>query len=110
MVIAFGHVYTQGLARESVRELLASTQLRVREQAGCVSYTFAETVEEPGHFVLVQQWRDRAAMEAHYGSPEQSEFQTQIGPYLTRTSELELYAVEGSLRPFDSEPIAQSDG
>jgi quinol monooxygenase YgiN len=78
------------------------TQARVREQPGCISYAFAETLDDPGHFLVLQQWRDQAAVEEHYGSQAFAEYQEKIAELLVRTSELRLHVVQEGFRPVDS--------
>src|ERR1700693_1458438 len=105
MIIALGDVYTQLGRGDEVRALMRSTQVRVREQPGCVSYVFAETIDDPGHFVVVQQWRDQSALDEHYHSPEFAEYQAKIGDLLVRTSELSLHRVNETVLPRDSAPM-----
>ena len=101
MIVGLGDIYTQIPRREEVRELMRSTQASVREQPGCIRYTFAEMLDDPGHFVVVQQWRDQAAVEEHYRSPEFAGYQEKIAPLLVRTSELRLHVVTEGVRPLD---------
>jgi quinol monooxygenase YgiN len=105
MLIALGDVYAQIPDLDRVRALMRATQERVREEPGCIGYVFAETVEDPGHFVIVQQWRDQAALDQHYGSQAFADYQAQIANSLVRTSELRIHAVKASYAPFDSAPI-----
>ena len=65
MIVATGHV---GIAPESikkarphVRAVLAGT----RPEPGCILYTFAEDVLEPGTTRIVERWRDWPSLEAH---------------------------------------------
>lgn len=111
MIIALGDVYAQIPRLEEVRELLRATQARVREERGCVSYTFAETLDDPGHFVVVQQWRDRGAIEEHYRSSAFAHYQAQIADRLSRSSELQLHEADVSYGPVDSSrlDLAQDD-
>jgi quinol monooxygenase YgiN len=106
VIIALGKVYAQVGRREEVRELMRSTQARVREQPGCLSYEFAETLDEPGTFLVAQRWRDRAAIDEHYRSQAFADYQAAIGEFLVRTSELELHAVQESFRPLASSPLS----
>jgi quinol monooxygenase YgiN len=106
LIIALGDIYVQIPRREEVRELMRATQARVRDQMGCLSYEFAEPVDDPGHFLVVQRWRDQAALDEHYRSQAFVDYQARIGPHLVRTSDLELYAVQESLRPVESSPVA----
>ncbi len=111
MIIALADVYAQIPSRDGVRELMRLTQERVREQPGCLSYTFAETLDDPGHFVLVQQWRDQAALDEHYRSQAFADYQAGIAERLVRTTDLRVYAVTESVLPVDSAmlDIAQDD-
>jgi len=111
VIIALGDVYAQIPRLAEVRELMRATQARVREQPGCVSYAFAESLEEPGHFMLVQQWRDQEALDEHYRSQAFADYQAQVAEQLVRASELRLHEVQVSYAPVDSSrlDIAQDD-
>lgn len=111
MLIAIGDIYAQVQRREDVRELMRATQVRMREQPGCDYYTFAEALDEPGHFLVVQQWSDRAALDGHYQSEAFRSYQAEIGPHLVRSSELRVHDVRASARPVDHTPleISQDD-
>jgi quinol monooxygenase YgiN len=108
MIIALGDIHAQIPRREEVRELMRVTQARVREQPGCLSYTFAETLDDPGRFVIVQQWRDQEALDGHYRSQAFADYQAGIAHRLVSTSELRLYVVQESLLPVDSSVIDTS--
>jgi quinol monooxygenase YgiN len=105
MLVALGDVYAQIPDLERVRELMLATQERVRAEPGCLGYVFAETVGDPGHFVIVQQWRDQAALDEHYRSHAFADYQAQIAGSLVRTSELRIHTVQASYVPFDSASI-----
>ena len=102
MVIAIGDIYAQIPSREEVVDLMRETQLRARELPGCLAYTFAETLDDPGHFLVVQQWRDSAALDEHYRSEAFASYQARIGALLVRTSELRVHAVGQSFRAVPS--------
>ncbi len=105
MIVALGDVYALVPARDRVRRLMESTQARVREQPGCVSYVFAETLDDPGHFLVVQRWRDRAAFDEHYASRVFADYQAAITDSLERASELRVHDVQASYEPLDSAPM-----
>jgi quinol monooxygenase YgiN len=105
MIVAVGDVYAQIPHRDEVRELMLSTQARAREEPGCLSYVFAETLDDVGHFVMVQEWRDQAALDQHYRSPAFADYQARIGDWLVRTSELRLHHVIDTVLPEDSAPM-----
>lgn len=105
MLIVLGHTYTQTPRRERVRELMGATQERARAEPGCISYGFTETLDDPGHFVVVQQWQDQAALDAHYRSAAFVDYQAQIGQHLVRESDLRVYKVDESWAPVNSAPV-----
>jgi quinol monooxygenase YgiN len=111
VIVGFGDIYAQIPRREEVRELMRATQASVREQPGCISYTFAETLDDPGHYVVMQEWRDEASVEEHYASPAFAEYQQRIAALLVRTSELRMHVVSEGFRPIEESPpsITQED-
>jgi quinol monooxygenase YgiN len=84
---------------------MRATQARVTEAPGCLSYVFAETLDDPGHFLVVQQWRDQRALDEHFRSQAFADYQAQVGESLVRTSELRVHVVQESYAPVDSAPI-----
>lgn len=98
-IIAIGEIHAQVPHLPAVREIMRETQRQTREQPGCMGYTFAETLEDPGHFLVVHQWRDRSAFEEHYRSTAFAVYQTRVGGLLVRESQLRVYAVHEGLHP-----------
>jgi quinol monooxygenase YgiN len=111
MIIVLGDIYAQIPRREQVRELMRATQARARAKSGCIYFAFAETLDDPGHFVVLEQWRDQASLDQHFRSAAFADYQAQIGEHLVRASELSVHSVAASLRPADSSPldISQDD-
>jgi quinol monooxygenase YgiN len=105
MIIALGDIYARITDRDGVRELMRSTQMRVREQPGCEYYAFSESLDDPGHFVVTQRWQDRDALERHYRSEAFADYQAGIGAVLVRTSELRVYEAGAGFAPVTHAPI-----
>lgn len=99
MIVALGDVYAQVPHLDEVRQLMRETQARTREQPGCLSYTFAETLDEPGRFIVAQEWEDRAALARHYRSQAFADYQAKVKLLLVRDSELRVSEVQQSVRP-----------
>jgi quinol monooxygenase YgiN len=102
VIIALGDIYAQIPRREQVSALMRALQDQVRGQPGCESYAFAETLDDPGHFVVVQHWRDSEALDEHYRSQACADYQAAVADQLIRTSELRLYVVQESSAPVES--------
>jgi quinol monooxygenase YgiN len=105
MLIVLGDTYTQIPRRQRVLELMTATQERARAEPGCISYAFAETLDDPGHFAIVQQWESQAALDAHYRSAAFIDYQAQIGELTVRDSDLRIYRVEEHWGALDSAPM-----
>jgi quinol monooxygenase YgiN len=105
MILAIAEVYAQIPQRDAARDVMARAQQRARQEPGCLSFTFAETIEEPGRFLLVERWRDQAALDEHFGSNAFADYQAEITPLLARDSKLEVHVVGEGVRPVDSSPL-----
>jgi quinol monooxygenase YgiN len=111
MIVALADVFAQIPHRKAVQEVMLETEVRVREDPGCVSFVFAEVLAEPGHFLLVQRWRDQAALDEHYRSAAFAYYQAGIQGLLVRDSEVQVHISDQAFRPVDSSglDIGQDD-
>jgi len=51
---------------QAVQELVTRLATTTRaEDAGCLAYTFYQQQDNPREYVLFEQWRDQAALDAH---------------------------------------------
>ena len=105
MIVAVADVYAQIPQRKAVQDAMLETELRVREDPGCVSFVFAEVVADPGHFLLVQRWRDQAALDAHYRSAAFADYQEAMRGLLVRDSEIQVHVSDEEFRPVDFSPL-----
>jgi quinol monooxygenase YgiN len=103
VIVALGDVYVQVPRREAAAEAMLAEQRAALGDAGCISFAFAEALDEPGHYVVTQRWDDREALEAHYRSEAFFRYQAAIAPLLVRDSELTLHSVEDAIHPLPSE-------
>jgi quinol monooxygenase YgiN len=104
-VVVVGDVYTLVGRHRDVVDLLRDTQDRARLEPGCLSYAFAEVVADPGHYVVVHEWRDDAALEAHYASDAFRAYQARVGDLLARPSEVRVHRVAETTHPADPGPM-----
>jgi quinol monooxygenase YgiN len=99
VIVALADISAKIPRLDEVRQVMRDTQQRVREQPGCVSYTFAQTLDDPGHFVLSEEWEDLAALEGHYRSQAFADYQAAIAPLLVRDTDLRVSETRQGLRP-----------
>lgn len=65
MIVIYG---TMSFAAENEAEFLAAVRTLValtRAEEGCVRYTFAKDLDEPGHLHIFEEWTDEAALKQH---------------------------------------------
>jgi quinol monooxygenase YgiN len=108
-VVAIADLYGISGRREELVALLAEAEREAAAQPGCVRYAYAATLADPDHFVLVGEWRDRAAMDAHYASRAFASFQFSLDGLLARPSEMAIHSVSASARPVASAPMDPRD-
>ena len=108
-VLAIGDVFGISGRRDELLAALTADERDAAAQPGCVRYSFAATIADPDHFVVVGEWRDRAAMDAHYASEAFARYQFALDGLLARPSELTEYAVSGAARPVASGPMDPRD-
>jgi quinol monooxygenase YgiN len=105
MIIALGDLETLVGRSEEVVELLSATQDQILREPGCLAYTFAEVIGDPGHYVVTQEWRDEAAFTAHYSSQPLVEYLSRVGELLARPTEMRIYRVTETVHPVDPGPM-----
>jgi quinol monooxygenase YgiN len=103
--IVVGDIYALLGRADELAELLRETQERARLEPGCVACAFAEVVGDPGHHVVLQEWRDQAALDAHYASPNFRRYQERVGDFLARPSEVCLHRVAETVQLADPGPM-----
>ena len=61
---------TEGSARAFAEEMVSSgTAAAIRAEDGNVRYEYFFPMEDPETVLLIYQWRDQAAIDAHHASP-----------------------------------------
>jgi quinol monooxygenase YgiN len=59
-----------GAARAFASEMVASgTVAAIRAEEGNLRYSYFFPMDDPETVLLIDQWRDQAAIDAHHGSP-----------------------------------------
>jgi quinol monooxygenase YgiN len=108
-IIAVADMFAATDARTELVTALARAERDASDQPGCLRYSFAALIGNPDHFVLISQWEDEAALDAHFASPDFASFQFSLHGLLARDSEMTVYSVAGSSRPLASAPMDPRD-
>ncbi len=95
MLLVTARITTQPGAKD---QLLPAAQRMVeatRQEDGCLSYELLESTETPDSYVMLETWRDRAALDQHMVAPAMAAFGGEAGPHLTGV-EITLHEVSSS--------------
>jgi quinol monooxygenase YgiN len=98
-VVAIGRVHGIASARQELVELMRRTAAAARAEPGCRSYDVAEALDRADDFIVVHEWDDRAALDAHYRGPAYEAYQQGLHGLLARPSDLAIHEVTATERP-----------
>ncbi|GAA4049080.1 putative quinol monooxygenase [Parerythrobacter jejuensis] len=91
MLIILG---TVRLPPENLYEARAAMQEMIEEsraEEGCVTYSYAEDVIEPGLVRVTEIWRDREALDAHFASDHLAEWRANWDRLGVHDRDLQLF-------------------
>jgi quinol monooxygenase YgiN len=108
-ILAVADIYGIAGRRQELVAALAGVERDAKRTDGCLRYSVAATLDDADHFVTISQWRDRAAVDAHYGSREFATFQMALDGLLARPSEMTMFDVTAEVRPVPSGPMDPRD-
>jgi quinol monooxygenase YgiN len=108
-VIALADIFGISGRRQELLTLLAGAEREAAGQPGCLRYSFAETIAEPDHYLLISEWRGKSALDAHFASAGFASFQFSLQGLLARPSEMTVYSISESARPLASGPMDPRD-
>jgi len=108
-VLAVARVHGIAAARAQLIELISRTAAAARHEAGCRSYDVAEVLDATDEFVIVHEWDDEGALDAHYRGAAHHAYQQGVFGLLARPSDLVIHRIAGTQRPVDPGPLDPRD-
>ncbi len=64
-----------------------------RAEDGCISYSYSVDVQDPGLIRVFEQWRDQAAIDAHFQAPHMAAWRAAWPQFGVYDRKLSLYEV-----------------
>ena len=64
-----------------------------RAEDGCITYSYAVDVQDPGLIRVFEQWRDQAAIDAHFQAPHMAVWRAAGAEFGVYDRQLSLYEV-----------------
>ena len=65
-----------------------------RAEDGCITYTYAQDVLDPSVVHVIEKWRDRAALDAHFRTPHLDEWRSTWNTIGVSDRDLRLYETD----------------
>jgi quinol monooxygenase YgiN len=98
-VLIHAEIHGLGGRADELRTLLLDHAAGLAAAEGSLgAVAFAPLDADTGEFVLQTHWRDDAAMQAHYATPEYTHYIDGVGELLARPSDVQIHYVERSVR------------
>jgi quinol monooxygenase YgiN len=99
VLLVIGRVRSEPEQREELIALFRTMQDNSRHEEGCLRYGFFQAVEDPLSFVAVEEWSDRAALDAHFAQPHLQEFARSLLERVSERPEVAIHEVADT-KPF----------
>lgn len=93
MIVVIGRVRCQPEERAGLEDLLATMQERSRQEDGCVSYGFYQSIEDETQYVAVEEWESQEALDRHFGEPHLAEFSAGLAKTVASPPTIDFYEV-----------------
>jgi quinol monooxygenase YgiN len=91
MILVTGSVTAREDSLSAVRELSLEHVHRSRKEPGCISHAVHVDCENPLRLVFIEQWADRAALQAHFAVPASRNFVRALQPLAAAATTIEIY-------------------
>ncbi|MEX0282171.1 MAG: putative quinol monooxygenase [Arenibacterium sp.] len=79
MLIVSGIVEVAAEGVEALKAAAIEMAQETRKEDGCITYGFWQDLEDPNRFRVYEEWRDLAALEAHFTAPHMGVFRAAVG-------------------------------
>ena len=80
--------------REDIIALCSQHSARSRAEPGCISHHIHADCEDPARLFFHEEWRDEAAVTAHFAVPESGKFVKRLSALLGERPEIRIYRSE----------------
>ena len=75
-ILITGTIRLPAASLEAARPVMAAMVAAGRAEPGCLAYSYAQDVIDPGLIHVIERWTDDAALAAHFASPHIAEWRS----------------------------------
>jgi quinol monooxygenase YgiN len=80
---------------DALRPHAVAVMRATRAEDGCAAYSYAEDIDEPGLIHVFEQWRDQAALDAHFQTPHMAAWREIRAAHQFTDRNLKVYEIAG---------------
>ncbi|MDB5609788.1 MAG: antibiotic biosynthesis monooxygenase [Bradyrhizobium sp.] len=91
MIVVTGSVTAREDSLNEISKLSLEHVHRSRREPGCISHAVHIDCENPLRLVFIEQWADRAALQAHFAVPASRDFVRALQSLAATAATIELY-------------------
>ena len=77
--------------REEAFKLLEELIAKTKEEPGNISYVYCKDTKDPDYFAMIEEWKDKDAIDAHMNSEHFKYYISQLMQMMAEPSRLEVY-------------------
>jgi len=93
MIVVSGRVKVREDSSARLRALAGGMLAPSRAEPGCLWYGFYEDPTTPGGFLFFEEWKSRAALDAHFQTRHFQAFSQALAPLLNGDPVVKIYEV-----------------
>lgn len=98
MIVVTGRVEVPADRRAHFVEVATAMCARSRDETGCGGYRVYADLEQPDHYVFVEEWADEEALQRHFGESHTTAFLADLGGLLGGPADALFHTVAASRR------------
>lgn len=91
MLLIVGTIRIDAARLDEARPVMWAMADASRDEPGCIQYSYAEDLFEPGLIHVVERWRDREALAGHFSAPHLLEWRSNWSRLGISDRDLRLY-------------------
>lgn len=98
VIVVTGRAQVPVENRERFIEVATTMCASSREDEGCSGYRVYEDLEQPDHYVFVEEWADEGALQSHFAQPHTAAFMRDLGGLLAGPADVVFYTTASARR------------
>jgi quinol monooxygenase YgiN len=98
MIVVTGRAYVPSEHRERFKEVSTAMCASSREDDGCAGYRVYADLEQPDHYVFVEEWTDEDALQRHFAQPHTGAFMRDLGGLLAGPADVVFHTTASARR------------